>query len=56
MRYPLVHRYQRVELALGVLGELAILLTAPTPLLDGNDLMLLAEVSFEPVIEVLVKQ
>jgi hypothetical protein len=56
VRNPLVHRYQRVELALGGLDELAIRLAAPTTLLDGNDLMLPTEESFEPAIEVLIKQ
>jgi hypothetical protein len=49
-------RHQRVELALGVLDELAILLAAPTPLPDSDDLVLLAEKPFEPAIEVLIKQ
>jgi hypothetical protein len=56
VRYPPVHRYQRVELALGSLDELTVFLAAPTPLSDGNDLMLLAKVTFEPTVEVLVKQ
>jgi len=56
VRYPLVHRYQRVELTLGSLDELAILHAAPTLLTDGDDLVLLAEETFEPAIEVLVKQ
>ncbi len=54
--YPLVHSYQRVELALGGLDELSVPLAAPASLPDGNDLVLLAEETFEPAVEVLVKQ
>jgi hypothetical protein len=54
--YPLVYRYQRVELALSGLDELAILHAAPTALLDGDDLVLVTEETLEPAIEVLIKQ
>jgi hypothetical protein len=56
VRYPLFHRYQRVELALVGLDQLAVLLAAPTALSDGDDLVLLTEEMFEPTIEVLIKQ
>ncbi len=56
MRYALVHRYQRIEPALGELIELSVLLAAPTALPDGDDLVLLTEETFEPAIEVLIKQ
>lgn len=56
MRYALLHRSQRIELALGGLDELSVLLAAPTALPDGDDLVLLTEETFEPAIEVLIKQ
>jgi len=40
----------------GGLDELAIPLAAPTPLQDSDDLVLLTEETFEPAIEMLIKQ
>jgi len=54
--YPPIHGYQSLEFALGSLDEFTVLLAAPSPLLNGNDIVLLAEVTFESSVEVPVKQ
>ncbi len=56
VRDALVHRHERVEFFFRQRYELSVIFTAPAPFPNGEGLVLFAEETLEPVVEVLVKQ